>query len=88
MTLKVTSLSSKGQIVIPRDIREKLGLSSGSNLLVMTDGSSLLLRPIDAPSFQTFEQLVKDSRKLVSQKKLKKSEVTKLIQRVRHESRS
>lgn len=88
MTLKVTSLSSKGQVVIPRDIREKLRLISGSNLLVMTDGSNLLLKPIDTPSLQTFEQLVKDSKKLVSQKKLKKSEVAKLIRSVRHESRS
>ena len=88
MTFKVTSLSSKGQVVIPRDIREKLRLTSGSNLLVMTDGSNLLLKPIDTPSLQTFEQLVKDSKKLVSQKKLKKSEVAKLIRSVRHESRS
>ena len=85
---EVTKVTSKGQVVIPRDIREKLGLASGSNLLVLTDGSNLLLKPIDTLSLKTFAQLVKDSRKLVARKRIRKGEVAKLIQRVRHESRS
>ncbi len=88
MNVKVTSVSSKGQVVIPSDIREKLGISSGTNLLVLTDGSNLLLKPISIPKLKSFEQLVRDSRALASKKKLAKGAVNKIIKRVRHESRS
>lgn len=88
MKVKVTSVSSKGQVVIPSDIREKLGISSGTNLLVLTDGSNLLLKPISIPKLKSFEQLVRDSRALASKKKLTKEAVNKIIKSVRHESRS
>lgn len=88
MNVKVTSVSSKGQVVIPSDIREKLGISSGTNLLVLTDGSNLLLKPISIPKLKSFEQLVKDSRALASNKKLAKGTINKIIKSVRHESRS
>jgi antitoxin PrlF len=40
----VIKLSSKGQIVIPREIRKKLGLKSGEKLLVLTCDGDILLR--------------------------------------------
>lgn len=88
MNVKVTSVSSKGQVVIPSDIREKLGISSGMNLLVLTDGSNLLLKPISAPKLQSFEQLIRDSREFASKKKLTKKTVIKIIKSVRNEGRS
>ena len=88
MTVRVTSLSSKGQVVIPSEIRDKLGISSGTNLLVLTDGSNLLLKPITAPKLKNFERLIRESRKLASAKKLKKADVAKAIRSVRNEGRS
>lgn len=88
MNVKVTSVSSKGQVVIPSDIREKLGISSGTNLLVLTDGSNLLLKPISVPKLKSFKQLISDSRELALKKKLTKRTVTKIIKSVRHEGRS
>jgi len=42
-----TTLSAKGQIVIPRDIRLKLGLHSGDDFLVLSSASGeILLRPL------------------------------------------
>lgn len=88
MKVKVTSLSSKGQVVIPSDIREKLGISSGANMLVLTDGTNVLLKPIRMPKLQSFERLIKESRKIALTQKIKKDDVQKLIKSVRHESRS
>lgn len=87
MNIKVTSVSSKGQIVIPSEIREKLGLASGTNMLVLTDGSNLLLKPINAPDMKSFDKLVKDSRALASKKKLTRRAVQSIIKKVRHENR-
>lgn len=88
MNVKVTSVSSKGQVVIPSDIREKLGISSGTNLLVLTDGSNLLLKPISIPKLKSFEQLIRDSRELASKKKLTRGAVAKIVKSVRNEGRS
>lgn len=88
MNVKVTSVSSRGQVVIPSDIREKLGIVSGANLIVLTDGANVLLKPIRAPKLQSFERLIKASRALAAAQKIKKGDVRKIIKRVRHESRS
>jgi len=42
-----TTLSAKGQVVIPHDIRVKLGLSQGSDFIVLcSSAGEILLRPI------------------------------------------
>ena len=40
----VIKISSKGQIVIPREIRKKLGMKGGEKLLVLTRDGDILLR--------------------------------------------
>ena len=44
----ISSISSKGQIVIPKDLREKYGLKRGSRLAWIDTGSALLLIPLPA----------------------------------------
>ena len=43
--VKKVRLSSKGQIVIPRWIREKLDLRKGDELLVELSGDRIILKP-------------------------------------------
>jgi antitoxin PrlF len=40
----VIKVSSKGQIVIPRAVRKKLGVEGGEKLLVLTRDGDILLR--------------------------------------------
>jgi antitoxin PrlF len=40
----VIKVSSKGQIVIPREIRKKMGMKGGEKLLVLTRDGDILLR--------------------------------------------
>ncbi len=40
----VIKVSSKGQIVIPREIRKRLGVKGGEKLLVLTCGGDIVLR--------------------------------------------
>lgn len=87
-TLDVTTMSSKGQVVIPTDIRKELGLLTGVKLMVLTDGSNLLLKPIQTPKLQTFHALVRRSRHFAKQAGLRQSTLTKALHRVRHEGRA
>ena len=41
MKMEITSMSTKGQIVIPRDLRKMLGLVSGSKFEILTDGKRI-----------------------------------------------
>jgi antitoxin PrlF len=48
----VIKVSSKGQIVIPREVRKKLGVKGGEKLLVLTRGGDILLRKTKVSSLQ------------------------------------
>jgi AbrB family looped-hinge helix DNA binding protein len=43
--MSTTTLSSKGQVVIPRHLREKLRLTSGMRLQISETGEGLTLSP-------------------------------------------
>ncbi len=42
----LTTLTAKGQITLPKDVREQLGLRPKDKLLVMAQGGHIILIPI------------------------------------------
>ncbi|MGY4706926.1 AbrB/MazE/SpoVT family DNA-binding domain-containing protein [Candidatus Bipolaricaulota sp. J31] len=44
--MAVTALSVKGQIVIPKALREALGLKPGDKLIVLREGDTIILKPL------------------------------------------
>ncbi len=84
---EVTSLSSKGQVVIPDRIRKILGLSTGRKMMVITDGSNLLFKPLEEPKLDSFKKLIRESRSFARKSGLKKEDVKKAIMEVRRENR-
>lgn len=48
----IIKVSSKGQIVIPREVRKKLGVKPGEKLLVLTHDGDILLRKVKRPSLE------------------------------------
>jgi len=48
--MSVTKLSSKGQITIPKEVREKLDLEPGDKVLVEVTGDGAVIRPLEKPS--------------------------------------
>lgn len=53
-----TKMSSRGQIVIPEEVRNRLGLTQGSQFVVFGDGDVIVLKAIRAPSMRDFDRLV------------------------------
>ena len=45
-TIEITSVSSKGQVVIPKSIRSQLAIGEGTKFIIIADGSNLLLKKI------------------------------------------
>ena len=45
-----TKLSSKGQVVIPEEVRNDLGLNEGDHFVVIGQGDAVILKVITPPS--------------------------------------
>lgn len=43
----MTTVSTKGQLVIPAEIREKLGIEPGTKIAISVEGSRIVLQPVD-----------------------------------------
>jgi AbrB family looped-hinge helix DNA binding protein len=50
MATLYTSISSKGQLVIPAELREQMKLSAGTKVSIRREGNALVVRPI-TPEF-------------------------------------
>ncbi|MEM3725804.1 MAG: AbrB/MazE/SpoVT family DNA-binding domain-containing protein [Candidatus Bathyarchaeia archaeon] len=49
-----TIVSKKGQVVIPKQAREKLSLVPGTALRVQVDGKRIILEPLQEPPKEAF----------------------------------
>lgn len=74
MEISITRVSSKGQVVIPRELREEAKLNEGDKLIVYGNGGTIVLKRIE-PSIREFEKLASFGRKFAAKKSIKKSEV-------------
>jgi AbrB family looped-hinge helix DNA binding protein len=60
----MVKVSSKGQIIIPKDLRERLGVRTGEKLLVLSRDGEILLRKTEKISIQEIaERIEKRTRK-------------------------
>lgn len=82
-SLSTTRLSSKGQVVIPEDVRLELGLKEGAQFVVMGRKDVVILKVITPPSLQDFDLLIADARQKARQAGLKKRDVLRAIKRTR-----
>lgn len=78
-----TKLSSKGQIVIPEEIRESLHLKEGDQFVVIGQGDTVILKSITPPSMDEFKGLLAEARDQAKKAGMKKGDVARAIKKVR-----
>lgn len=78
-----TKMSSKGQVVIPEDIRKRLGLKAGSQFVVVGEKDVVILKAISPPSMNEFDELITEARQRAKKAGMKKSDISAAIKRVR-----
>ncbi len=82
-TIETTKMSSKGQIVIPEGIRNKLGLKPGDKFLVVGDKAVLILKTLAAPRLEEFDGMIKEARRRARAAGMKRSDIAKAISEAR-----
>lgn len=78
-----TKLSSKGQVVIPEEIRDRLGLKPGAQFVVLGDRDVVILKVIQAPDMAEFNDLAARARKAAKRAGLRKKDIAEAVERVR-----
>jgi len=91
MPAETIKMSSRGQIVIPQDIREKIKASEGTIFSVVSSKDAIILKKISTPSkeelIKEIESIAREGRKRAEKLGIKESDVSELIQRARKSKR-
>lgn len=82
-SLATTKLSSKGQVVIPEEIRQRLGLKEGTQFVVVGDRDVVILKAIAPPAMEEFGDLVRRARGAARRAGMKAADVKRAVARVR-----
>ncbi len=83
LNVATTRMSSKGQVVIPEDIRKQLKLKAGSQFVVLGKDDVVILKAISPPAMEEFNSLIAAARKGAKQARMKGSDVTGALGRIR-----
>lgn len=78
-----TTLSSKGQVVIPEEIRERLGLKAGAQFVVVADRDVVIFKVLDPPTLGEFASLVARARHAAKRSGLRPADVAQAVAKVR-----
>jgi AbrB family looped-hinge helix DNA binding protein len=83
LNIATTKLSSKGQVVIPEDVRKELGLEPGTQFIVMGEGDVVILKKIEAPDRSEFLALARKVRSQARKAGMKRTDVKSAVRKVR-----
>jgi AbrB family looped-hinge helix DNA binding protein len=78
-----TKMSSKGQVVIPEQIRKRLKLKAGSQFVVVGENDVVILKVLSPPSMDQFDALIAEARRQGKAAGLKKSDIADALAKVR-----
>jgi AbrB family looped-hinge helix DNA binding protein len=81
--LATTQMSSKGQVVIPEQVRKRLGLRPGAQFVVIGDDDVVILKAIQPPSMSDFDALVRRARRQATAAGMRRSDIREAVSRAR-----
>ena len=80
MKPSTTKMSSKGQVVIPEEIRERLGLQPGTQFVVVGDRDVVILKALAPPSMSEFDSLIGEARRQAKKAKMTRTDIKKAVE--------
>lgn len=90
MKLDITKLTSKGQIVIPQEIRKEKKLKSGERFLIYDIEDTIVLKKIanlqEVKDVKEFEKLFSKTWKIAKSRNITKKDIEKEITQYRKDA--
>ncbi len=83
MKPSTTRMSSKGQVVIPEEIRNQLGLEPGTQFVVVGDRDVVILKALAAPAISDFEGLIGEARRQAKRAGMTRTDVRKAVKAIK-----
>ena len=83
IAIATTKMSSKGQVVIPEELRERMNLSPGSQFIVVGEGDVVILKTLTTPSMKQFDGLIREARRQARSAGMKSQDIDRAITKVR-----
>ncbi len=74
--IEMGTVSSRGQICIPNDIREEMGLKEGNKILFLLQDDSLLVRKVN---LQAFAEITKSLKEEAKKSRMKESDAEEIV---------
>ena len=85
---ELVKMSEKGQLVVPRRIREKQGFKSSDRFVAIDVKDGVLFRRVEIPEVKIeFEQLSKDIQSHFRKNKVKQSDVVEAVRWARQQQK-
>lgn len=72
------TISARGQIAIPTEIRDKMHLKEGEKVLFFLEGDSLLIKKVESLSWAEITKPLREAKK-----KIKEEDVPDLVHKLR-----
>lgn len=89
MKIEITKITSKGQVVIPKEIRKELGITSGERFIVYDTKDSVVLKRIknleEVKDPEEFEKTFSKTWKIAKEKRITRKDVEREIEAFRKE---
>ena len=87
MEIEITKITSKGQVVIPQEIREEARIIEGEKFFVYRSGDSIILKRAknleSAKNIDEFEEVFRSAWKTAKKNNVTKGDVLETIREIR-----
>jgi AbrB family looped-hinge helix DNA binding protein len=87
MSIDVLTVSSKGQIVLPAEMRKRLSIGSGAKLAAYASDDVIMLKLITIPTERDFSERLDEAREWAASVGYQESDVNDIIKEVRRKKR-
>lgn len=87
MDMQVLTVSTKGQVSIPKDFREKLGIEQGDILIAALSDNTIVIKKQEKPTWEQLEPIFKKAQAWAKEVGLTEKDLEKTIKEVRSEQK-
>ena len=88
MNTQILTVSSKGQISLPVNIRKLLSINTGDKLVAYTSGDVIMLKTLKLPSAEEFEVSLNEAQKWAKSVGYNENDVNDIVKSVRKKKRT